>query len=122
MAYALIDDQSGWKICKDVISGKPIIVELCLPKGTIIFQPNLLYNPVCGQVITVEFWRGYDIAEDVKIASSFMTSNVVFYERNILTRAKESYHEIPYYDGLHFFWTRDELITESPRYNLPTVI
>lgn len=118
--YTLEEDRSGWKVCKDVASNVYVLVELLLPKGTIVYQPNPENNPVCGQAITVQFWIRDRIADEIKTASSFMTSSAVLYERGKLSLARASYHEIPGYDGLHFFWSRAELYREAHRYGLPS--
>jgi hypothetical protein len=119
MAYTLSQNKSGWKICKDAASDDYVLVELLIPRGTVIYQPNALCNPVCGQAITVEFWRGLVPADNVKKATSFMTLNHVFYERGMTTLACDSYHQRPDFNGLHF-WTREDIEREAPRYNLPT--
>ena len=120
MAYVLTEKKSGWKICKDASSNGYVLVELSIPAGTVIYQPNMEANPVCGQAITIEFWRGEIVAEDVKRATSFMTYDTVIYERGITTTARQSYHDNPDFDGLHFFWTREDIKREAPRYNLPS--
>ena len=120
MAYVLPEKKSGWKICKDVVSDDYVLVELSIPAGTVIYQPNMLANPVCGQAITVEFWRANTVAADIIKAKSFMTLYTVIYERGITTMARERYHDEPYFDGLHFFWTREDIRREAPRYNLPS--
>lgn len=121
MAYTLNEDKTGWKICKISDSGDYVLTELLIPAGTIIYQPDITKNPVCGKVITIEFWRKNERAIDVKRASSFKAS-LVIYERGCVTLACESYQKNPYFDGLHFFWTREQIAQEAARYGLPTHI